>query len=85
MTLVDLPCNWVVELVTEYLEQALEPADRAAFEEHLRICEGCSEHTQQIRTTVAQLGRLPPPEGLPPAEQDRLLAAFREQRRGRAD
>ena len=84
MTVVDLPCNRVVELVTDYLEQALEAADRAAFEEHLRICEGCSEHTRQIRTTVGLLGRLPP-EGLPPAERDRLLAAFREQRRGRAD
>lgn len=70
-------CNRLVELVTDYLELALEPADRAAFEDHLRICEGCSEHTKQIRTTVGLLGRLPS-EALPSAEQDRLLAAFRE-------
>lgn len=84
MTLVDLPCNRQVELVTDYLEQALEPADHAAFEDHLNICEDCAEHTWQIRTTVGLLGRLPP-EDLPPAEQDRLLTAFREHRRDAAD
>ena len=31
----DLPCQHVVEMVTDYLEDALPPADRRRFEVHL--------------------------------------------------
>ena len=31
----------IVELVTAYLDDALEPAGRERFEEHLAFCEGC--------------------------------------------
>lgn len=80
----DLPCNQAVELVTDYLEDALAPLDRKAFEQHLTVCEGCVEHTQQIRATVDLLARLPS-EQLPPEARDRLLTAFREQRHAPAE
>jgi anti-sigma factor RsiW len=76
---VDLPCNRAVELVTDYLERALPPAEALAFEEHLLVCEGCTEHVQQIRTTVALLGRLPD-ETPSPAVQAEVVTQFRLQR-----
>ena len=37
----DLACKELVELVTEYLEGTLPPAERARFDAHLGQCEGC--------------------------------------------
>src|SRR5436305_1810672 len=39
----DFNCAKLVELVTDYLDDALSVAERARFEEHLVICEGCVE------------------------------------------
>jgi anti-sigma factor RsiW len=38
----ELTCQQVVELITAYLEDALVPAERERFEEHLARCAGCS-------------------------------------------
>jgi len=48
----DLACRDLVELVTEFLEDALAPVERARFEAHLRGCPGCSAHVGQMRITV---------------------------------
>lgn len=76
----DLPCIELVELVTDYLEGALSPPERARFEAHLAICEDCVTYVEQVRRTVEAAGVLPP-EGPPPAVREALLAAFRELRR----
>ena len=55
-----LACQQVVELVTEYLDGAMEPRRRARFEAHLAACDGCSNYLEQFRTTVAVAGRLGP-------------------------
>jgi predicted anti-sigma-YlaC factor YlaD len=39
-----LTCREVVELVTDYLENALTPEDRARFNEHLALCPGCDSY-----------------------------------------
>ena len=49
----ELACQEVVELVTAYLDDALEPADRERFEEHIVFCDGCDNYLEQMRTTVA--------------------------------
>ena len=49
----DLPCRELVELVTDYLEDALAPQRRRALEEHLRECDGCAIYVDQIRATIA--------------------------------
>lgn len=72
-------CRELVELVTAYLEGALDAATRRRFEAHLRECDGCTAYVEQLRTTVALTGRLRAEE-LDPALRDRLLAAFREWR-----
>lgn len=70
-------CDEFVELVTAYLEGALAPDAERRFVEHLAECEGCDRYLDQIRTTVAALGRLAE-QDLAPEARDRLLAAFRD-------
>lgn len=78
----DLTCRELVELVTEYLEDRLAPAERARFEGHLAICAGCQAYVDQMRDTLRALGRLPE-ERLSAGARETLLAAFREWHAGR--
>lgn len=72
----ELPCQELVELVTEYLEDRLSPIDRARFEAHLEQCEACRTYLDQFRATLTALGRLPE-ESLSAEARAALLAAFR--------
>ena len=54
----DITCRQAVGLMTDYLDGALGPDDRALVEAHLGECEGCAEHLRQIRITVAVTGRI---------------------------
>ena len=72
----DLNCDEFVELVTAYLDNALDGLTRRRFEAHLADCEGCERYLDQIRRTVAELGQLPT-ERLSDDARDGLLAAFR--------
>jgi anti-sigma factor RsiW len=76
----ELTCREMVELVTDYLEDRLAPDDRARFEDHLALCEGCQTYLEQMRLTIGILGRVPEEE-LSPKARDDLLAAFRTWRR----
>ena len=73
----DLACIELVELVTDHLEGALEPDVRRRLERHLEECEGCVEHVEQVRRTVALLRAVPQDEQLSPQARERLLGAFR--------
>ena len=77
----ELACDEVVELVTDYLEGALSPGETALFEEHVSDCEGCERYLEQMRTTIATVGRIGEAD-VPPAMRERLLAAFRDRRGG---
>jgi hypothetical protein len=68
-------CEEFVELVTEYLEDAMDADTRQRLEEHLALCPGCVTYLDQIRDTVRQAGRLEPHD-LSPAARDHLLRAF---------
>jgi anti-sigma factor RsiW len=72
----DLACREVVELVTDYLEGALDERDRGRFERHLGGCDGCSAYLDQMRFTLRLAGRLEP-ASIDPAFRDRLVEAFR--------
>jgi anti-sigma factor RsiW len=78
--LVEMPCNELVELVTEYLEGRLSARDHARFEAHLAACEACRIYLEQFRRTITALGRLPE-ESLSPDAREALLKAFRDWRR----
>ena len=71
----ELACQEVVELVTAYLEDALDPVDRERFEEHLVFCDGCGNYLEQMRTTIRLTGRVE--DELPGELQTELLEAFR--------
>jgi anti-sigma factor RsiW len=71
-----LTCQELVELVTDYLEGALPPADVVRFEDHLELCPFCVTYVEQLRETIRITGALREEE-LEPAARDELLAAFR--------
>ena len=75
-----LSCQELVELVTDYLDDALPLADRARFEAHIAGCDGCTGYLEQIRVTIALTGTLVP-EQLDPAAEAALLDAFRDWKR----
>jgi anti-sigma factor RsiW len=54
----DVSCTVFVELVTDYLDGALGPDERAAVDHHLALCPHCVEIVEQWRTVVALAGRL---------------------------
>jgi anti-sigma factor RsiW len=74
-------CKELVEVVTEYLEGTLPAEDRARFEAHLRRCGPCRRYLEQVRVTVAALGRLAS-RSLAAADRDRLLTLFRDWKSG---
>jgi anti-sigma factor RsiW len=78
----DVPCNELVELVTDYLDGALPPDRRAEVDAHLEICAGCREVVAQWRHIIAWGGRLGETEAaaVDPTVREGLLAAFRARR-----
>jgi anti-sigma factor (TIGR02949 family) len=76
----DLSCQEVVELVTDFLEGALSPADHARVEEHLEACDGCLTYVDQVRQTIRVVGALQE-ENLHPDLRAELVGAFRGWRR----
>jgi len=78
----ELTCQELVELVTDYLDDALEPADRARFEAHVAGCPGCDAYLGQIRMTLELVGATAGLDSRP--EVSGLLEAFRGWKRQRA-
>ncbi len=81
VTVEQLSCQELVELVTDYLEGALPPDEHRRFEEHVGPCVGCRAYLDQMHTMIRLLGHLPP-DGLDPRAERLLLDAFREWRTG---
>jgi predicted anti-sigma-YlaC factor YlaD len=78
MTVADaINCQELVELVTDYLEGALEPADLRRFEEHIAGCGKCTDYLEQLRQTIAVVGRITPDDLTPEAERE-LMDVFRD-------
>jgi anti-sigma factor RsiW len=73
----ELTCKELVELVTEYIEGTLPPAEHTRFEEHLATCRGCRNYLAQMRQTIRLVGRLTEEEITPKARK-KLLDAFRD-------
>ena len=77
----NLSCQEVVELVTDYLEQALLPEKRIQFEEHIVDCPGCLTYIEQIQQTIVMLRNLAKQPMFPETKQE-LLEIFRNWKRG---
>jgi anti-sigma factor RsiW len=80
----DVPCAELVELVTDYLDDALPPAWRERIEAHLASCEGCRRVVAQWQLVIRLGGRVAESdvEAVDPAVRRELLAAFRRRRDG---
>ena len=76
----ELTCKEVVEIVTDYLEGALSPEDRARFDQHLTGCDGCTSYVEQMRETIRLTGMLTE-EQVPVDQRQRLRQAFRDWKR----
>lgn len=81
MTEPEISCHELVELVTEYLEEAMAPSDRAKLEVHLAGCRACRHYLDQMRTTIGVVGKIPEETVTPQARED-LLEVFRAWKRG---
>lgn len=64
----EIPCQEVVEMVTDYLEGALSRRDRRRIEHHLAGCPHCTAYLEQMRETLRLTGQLVP-ENLSPEMQ----------------
>ena len=70
-------CVEVVELVTDYLEGALDASTNAEIEAHLALCGACQIYLDQMRATIDMLGHVPVDTLSAEAKSD-LVAAFRD-------
>lgn len=76
-----LNCQEVVELITDYLEQALLPEMQEQFEEHIAECPGCVSYLEQVQQTMLMLRKLTEQQMFPETKQE-LLELFRNWKQG---
>jgi anti-sigma factor (TIGR02949 family) len=76
----EISCQEIVELVTDYLEDALPRDERKAFEAHLAGCPNCTNYLDQLRQAIRLSGRLTE-EALEPELREKILEAFADFRR----
>ena len=76
-----LTCRELTEVLTDYLEGVMPAEERARFEAHLAICEGCVTYVEQMRQAIATVHALRVEEVEATAPDD-LLEAFRAWKRG---
>ncbi len=75
----EIPCQQVVELISDYLEGALPARARRRLEYHLAGCPHCTAYLAQMRETLRLTGRLVP-EDLSPAMQREFSDVYRRWR-----
>jgi len=76
-------CREFVEVLTDYLEGALDADERADIERHIVICRGCSNYVEQVRSTLDLLSRLATHD-VDDAPAGATLAIFRHWQSGRS-
>jgi hypothetical protein len=70
-----LSCRGFAELLTEFLDGALDELAERHFLEHQRECSDCERYLDEFRITICTVRRLPA-ETIPDDDRDRLLTAF---------
>ncbi len=70
-----LVCRDAVQLMTDYLEDALPGRDRERLEAHLADCPHCTEYLAQLRVTIDVLGRVEP-DDVPDESLDELVTLY---------
>ena len=72
-----ISCREVVELVTAYLDGALDSETSGRMQAHLQLCPPCTEYVDQIRAS-ARIAVVATAELELRPDRDALLSAFRE-------
>jgi anti-sigma factor RsiW len=70
-----MTCSEFVELVTDYLEGRMPPAEAERFDAHLEVCPPCQHYLAQMRSTLVAMGRIPE-ETISDEARAELLSAF---------
>ena len=73
----DARCDEVVELVSDYLEHALDPNEGEAIEQHFVICAACADYLEQMRSTLQLASSLRTDRVLDEVGLSTLLELFR--------
>jgi anti-sigma factor RsiW len=73
----ELTCKELVEVVTDYLEGSMPAERRLLFEEHLAFCDWCQTYLEQMRATIRLTGTLRE-DDLRPEAREALLDVFRD-------
>ena len=77
----ELSCQQVMELITDYLENALLPEMRKLLEEHVAECPDCENYFEQMQLTIDMLHQVAR-ESVFPATKQELLQLFRDWKKG---
>lgn len=70
-----LSCEDLTQRTSEYLDEALPPGEREAFDGHLAACAACARHLADFRQTIQRLRSLPR-EPMPSDMKERLRQAL---------
>ena len=81
LTLDEVACRDLVELITRYLEAALPQVEKARFERHLADCPECDAYLEQMRLALRVAAQADDDE-LPQPALRRLLQVFRDWKDG---
>lgn len=57
----EMTCAELVELVTDYIEDAMPAYERTRFDAHVAGCAGCTNYLSEMRTTIRLTGSLTEP------------------------
>jgi anti-sigma factor RsiW len=78
----EIPCQEVVELVTDYLEGALSRRDRRRFDHHIAGCPHCTAYLEQMRETLRLSGELVPEDLSPEMQREfgQIYERWRDER-----
>lgn len=77
MTVREITCKELVEVVTDYLEGRMPADRRLLLEEHVAFCSWCRTYLDQMRQTIRITGTLTE-DDLSPEARDALLETFRD-------
>jgi len=80
-------CKEMFALLSEYLDEELEPAQCDEIRKHLNDCPPCIEFLESLKRTVSlchgcETAEQPPP--LNPDVREKLMAAYRKSMQNRA-
>ena len=72
----NVSCQYVVDVITDYLEKSMTLSMRVRVQIHVRLCQGCRNYVKQMKGTIRILQKLPA-EPIPKTTREERLKWFR--------